>query len=117
MLLDRLDQEAEDTELYRALHQLGLAVGGEHDRGDAAVAVDLADGFEPVHLGHLDVHEDEVGGELFGELDGHLAIRGLADDLVALFLEHLAHVEANDGFVVHQQDAQLLLVHVGLAPF
>ena len=54
---------------------------------------------EPVEPGHLDVEDGEVGLELADQLDGLVAPAGLAHDLVALLLEGLLEVEADDGLV------------------
>ena len=60
---------------------------------------------EPVEPGHLDVEDGEVGLEVAHELDGLVAAAGLAHDLVALLLEGLLQVEADDGLVFGDDDA------------
>ncbi len=54
----------------------------------------IAGGLEAVHAGHLDVEDGEIGLQGPDELDGLVAPAGLADDLVALFLEGLTEVHA-----------------------
>ena len=50
--------------------------------------------------GHLDVEDGEVGPQVADQLDGLVAAAGLAHDLVALLLEGLLEVEADDGLVL-----------------
>src|SRR5690606_10209858 len=69
-----------------------------------AVGADLPGGGEPVHPRHLDVEDGEVGGELADQLDGFVAPAGLPHDLVALLLEGLLQVEADDGLVFGDDD-------------
>ena len=64
---------------------------------------DLLGGGDAVEHRHLHVEDDEVGPELLGELDGLLAVAGLADDVVALLLEHLLEVEADERLVLGDQ--------------
>ena len=54
---------------------------------------------EAVHARHLDVEDGQVGLQLAHQLDRLVAPAGLADDVVALLLEGLAQVEADDRFV------------------
>ena len=54
---------------------------------------------------HLDVHDHQVGLEALGQLDGLLAVAGLADDLVALLAQHLGQVEPDECFVLGDEDA------------
>ncbi len=61
--------------------------------------------FEAVHVRHLDVEDGQVRLQRADEFDRPVAAAGLADDLVALFLEGLAQVEANDGFVFGDHDS------------
>ena len=44
------------------------------------MAQELGGGFDAVHAGEPDVHEDEVGIGLLAELDGVGAVLGFADD-------------------------------------
>ena len=59
----------------------------------------------PSRPGHLDVEDREVGLELADELDRLVAAAGLADDVVALLLEELLEVEADDRLVLGDDDA------------
>ena len=40
-----------------------MFVGGDEDELGARLDVDVGGGAQPVPAGHLDVHDDEVGGE------------------------------------------------------
>ena len=67
---------------------------------------DVARGGEAVEPRHLDVEDREVRAEAADELDGLVAAAGLAHDLVALFLEELLEVEADDRLVLGDDDAR-----------
>jgi hypothetical protein len=103
--LERLDQVGEGAGVAGLLDEVALAEGREDQHGGPALAGDLAGGGQPVEAGHLDVEDGEVGLELAHELDGLVASAGLADDLVALLLEGLLQVEADDGLVLGDDDA------------
>ena len=98
-LLVRLHQVRQRAGIASILHDFALAEGGEHEHAADSLAADDACGLEAVHVRHLDVENGQVGPHLAHELDGLVAAAGLTDDLVALFLEGLAQIEANDGFV------------------
>ena len=42
---------------------------------------DLSRGFDAVHVGHLDVHQDDIGLVTAGQIDGLASICCLSDDL------------------------------------
>ena len=65
----------------------------------------VAGGGEAVEAGHLDVEDHEVGLQLTDELDRLVAPAGLADDVVTLLDEELLEVEADDRFVLGDDDA------------
>ena len=105
---ERLDDVAEDAGLDRALDELLLGEGRhDHDR-HRALREQALGGLDPVELGHLDVHHDQVGLELDGEADRLLAVLGLADDLVAGVLERRTQVETDDRLVFADQHAHLV---------
>ena len=60
---------------------------------------------DAVELGHLDVHDDEVGAKLGGEGHGGLAVAGLADHLEPVVAQDLDDVEADEGLVLGDDDA------------
>ncbi len=103
--LERLDQVGERPGVAGLLDEVALAEGGEDQDRGAALARDLAGRGEPVETRHLDVEDGEVGLELAHELDRLVATTRLADDLVALLLEGLLQVEADDGLVLGDDDA------------
>ena len=104
-LLERLHQVRERAGVAGLLDQVALAEGGEDQHGGLALGADLAGGGQAVEPGHLDVEDGEVGREVAHELDGLVAAAGLAHDLVALLLEGLLQVEADDGLVFGDDDA------------
>ncbi len=68
--------------LQRREERVVVGVGGEHEhvrfgQGRANRPCRLG----AVQLGHAEVHEDDVGAQLAGELDGFDAVGGRADDL------------------------------------
>ena len=96
-----------------ALHGVG-GHGDDPDRQYAAfgwdrAGPDLPGCFEAVHLGHLDVHEDEVVRELLDGLDGLDAVRGDVG-AVAHRLEDEERDLLVDRVVLGQQDAQRMAV-------
>ena len=57
------------------------------------------------------------GRNLLGQFDGLLAVAGLADDLVALFAEHLGEVQPDERLVLGDQHAvRLVASRVGRRP-
>ena len=62
-------------------------------------------GRDAVELGHLDVHDDQIGTQLGGEGDGGLAVSGLADDLEAVVAQDLDDVEADERLVLGDDHA------------
>src|SRR5581483_5587188 len=72
-------------------------------------AGDVAGGGEPVHPGHLDVEDGEVGVEVANQVHGLVAPARLPHHLVALFFEQLLQVEADYGLVLGDHDARRCL--------
>ena len=64
----------------------------------------------PSHLGHGDVHEDDVGPQLLGQADGLVAVAGLAHDVEALVGHRPAQALAQHPVVVgqHQPDGHVV---------
>ena len=58
------------------LEEIGVVVGGgqDHHLDLGLLGADQPGGGEPVDLGHREVHQDDVGLELAGELDGLAAV-------------------------------------------
>ena len=76
-----------------------------------ALRDDLLRGGDAVLPGHLDVEDRQVGLELLDQLDGPQPVAGLADDVEALFLEHLAQIHPDQRLVLGDHDAAGLFQH------
>ena len=104
-----LEQEAARACAQRFVHVLIDLEGREHQHSRGVLPAesgDLPGGLQPVHLGHLDVHEHDVRIELLRELDRLGAVPRLADDLeVGLGLEDQAEARPHELLVVGQQHA------------
>src|SRR4029077_18456709 len=87
------------------LDQVALAEGGEDEHGRPSLARDLPGRGQRVHARQLDVEDGQVGLEVLDELHGLVAAAGLAHDVVALLLEDLLEVEADDGLVLSDHHA------------
>ncbi len=71
----------------------------------ALLLQDLPRGLEPVHPGHPDVHQHDVGDELHGAAEGGLAVVGLAHHLdVRLGVEQRPKARPDQRLVVGEQD-------------
>ena len=104
VLLERLHEVRERAGVARLLDQVALTERCEDQHGRVLVGRDRGRRLQPVHAGHLDVEDREVGPVLLDELDGFVPAAGLAYDLVPLFLEGLLQVEADDGLVFGDDD-------------
>src|SRR5205814_10397427 len=66
-------------------------------------------GRDPIHVRHVDIHEDHVRPLFLGEIDGRLtAVGGAGDFHVGFKADQLREVIASVGDVVDDQDAYLL---------
>ena len=74
--------------------------------GIGRLAVDLRGGVDPVHVGHLDVGDDEVGVASGAELDQLPAGLGRADDLVAQKRQDLLEIVAHVALVIGDGDLE-----------
>ena len=112
VLLERLDQVGEGAGVAGLLDQVALAEGGEDDDRGPPLAGDLA---RPPPArpcpGILMSRMARSGSSSRDQLDGLVAAAGLAHDLVALLLEDLLEVEADDGLVLRDDDAHGQVVH------
>jgi hypothetical protein len=76
----------------------------QHRGRGLSVGEDPAGCLEPVQVGHLDVHQDDVGTAPARELDGVAPVDRLADDVeVGLQLEDGAKARADERLVVGDQ--------------
>jgi hypothetical protein len=80
--------------------------------------LDGRDGLEAAHLGHEQVHQDHVRHQAVGGGNALAAVLGLADDVEVLQqLQESPEPTADDGVIVHQQDANRpLFVSHSLGP-
>ena len=101
-----LTRYAERARVARLLHEVALRERGQDEDGREPLGRDVARRRQPVEAGHLHVEDDQVGNQVAHEVDGLVAAPGLADDLVALLLEQLLQVEADDRFVFGDDDTR-----------
>ena len=109
-LVRRLLQDvALRARLEAAAEHAALAVRGEDEDGAVRhLFHQLLRRLEPVHAGHADVHDHDVGPAALGERDGGLAVGGLADDAdVRRPAERQAKPLAHDLVVVDDQAGDL----------
>jgi hypothetical protein len=109
-----LDQVGHRPGVARPLDQLALGEGRQHHHRCDPLAGDPLRRGDPVEHRHLDVEDDQVGTQLLGELDGLLAVTGLAHHVVPLVGQHLGEVHADQRLVLGDHDthgAHRLLAH------
>ena len=104
-----LEQEAAGACAQGFIHVLINLEGGQHQHSRGLLPAESGDppgGFQPIHFGHLDVHEHDIRIELLRELDRLGAVSGLANDLeVGFGLEYQAEARPHELLVVSQQHA------------
>ncbi len=98
-LLERLHQVGQRAGITGLLDQLTLRECGDHQHRSEAFTGDVPRRRQPVEARHLDVEDHQIRPEVAHQLDGFVAPAGLADDVIALLLEELLQVEADDRFV------------------
>lgn len=83
--------------------------GGEDedaDRSKGRVGGDHSGGFESVHFGHADVHQDHVRPFAFGELHGFVTVGRFADDVdTVLGTEQREESASDEGLIVSDGDS------------
>src|SRR4051794_8048507 len=100
-----LDDVRERAGLAGLLDELLLAERREeHDGGDV-VAREPLRRLDAVELRHPNVHHDEVGAQLRGELDGRLTVTRFADDVESVVAQDLDDVEPDEGLVLRDDHA------------
>jgi hypothetical protein len=102
--LERLHEVGEGAGVARPLDEVALREGGEDQHRGEAFGGDLLGGGEAVHPRHLDVEDGDVGRVRPHELHGLVTTPGLPHHLVALLLEGLLEVEADDRLVLGDDD-------------
>ena len=110
-----LEQVAACAGTHRGQQQLVVLEHREHDDADRRVGGgDAAGRLDPVELGHAQVHDDEIGGELIGELDDFVSVGGDGDDVDAVELaDQMGEAVAEDGMVVGDDDTEVAGTHAG----
>ncbi len=118
---DLLDLERLENVVVRAvLHGLdggfhGAEAGHDHGQDRDAELGDLFDQIEPVHLGHLEVRDDQVVAALLQLLQGlHAVLDGAYH--VALQTQKVRQNLADHTLVVDHQDARAVRVEGVLEP-
>ncbi len=56
----------------------GIMLAEDKNLGVGAVTTNQAGGLQTIHLGHADVHDDDIGQELSGFLDCFHTVSGFA---------------------------------------
>ena len=104
-----LKRAAEQMDKHGALHVLFLTLNRHYDDlGRRGYTGDLFSGRDSVHVGHIDIHEDNAGLQLFGLFDGLVAILGRPHDLdVRLEVQELAKVLPGFGDIVNDENRDL----------
>ena len=107
---DVLEDERRGPGLDGVEERLLVLVDGEDDDpGRLELALDPLRGLDPAGRRQVEVHQDDVGAELDGHVDGAPAVRRLADDQeVRLALQDVAHPDAEQRVVVDEEDPRLL---------
>ena len=102
---DVLEQEPGGARAQRVVDVLVEVEGREHQDLRAVAGREHAAGrLDAVELGHADVHQHDVGGELARLLDRLQAVGGLADDVeVVLGVEDHPEARAHERLVVGDQ--------------
>src|SRR6476620_3295874 len=98
-LLEWLDEVGHGPGVPGPLDQVPLAECRKDDHRRDALVGDLRRSRDSIHFLHLDVADDEVRVQVDRQGDSLLTVGRLADDVVALLLQHLPQVEANKGLV------------------
>ncbi len=104
----RLGDEVEGPELQRAEGRLAAGLGQrrDHDDGGGARPHELLEEGEPVHLGHLDVEGDDVGGEPLDVTKGRHWIGRRADDLdLGVARENVAEHAAHERRIIDDESS------------
>src|SRR5437764_2017338 len=68
----------------------------------------MASGFDAAHCGHVEIHDDDVGGQLADVRDGLPAGPRLADDRETLLLKQVPESRPEKVVVVDEQHAKCL---------
>lgn len=102
-----LDEEAAGSGREHRIQMVVVVERGEgDDPGGRACGQDAAGGRDAVHAGHSQVHEDDVGSQVFRQSYRLRAVVRLAQDLDVLrLLEEHAQSHTDELLVVDDEDA------------
>src|SRR6476620_3875330 len=102
---ERLDDVADNAGFASLLHELSVRKSRqEHDRSNA-LRRENSGCLDAINLRHPDIHHHQVWLRFAGELDRLAAVSCLADHVVAEMIQHLTQVQANQGFIVRDENA------------
>src|SRR5271163_623680 len=83
----------------------GIVKGEQHDFDVGQIAMNGTGGFNAVHFGHGDIHDDEVGLEFNGHTDGVDAIFRFADEFPFTGgVEYGLDATTDKGVIIDDQD-------------
>ena len=107
---ERLDEELARPGEHRSAEIVRFAMDRHHhDRGGGHGGRQLLRRGDPVHVRHVDVHQDNVGREANGHFQRLCPGRRGADHFdIALEAEQLCQVVASLRDVVHDEDTDLV---------
>src|SRR5664279_2504099 len=107
---ERLDQELARSSQHRAAQVVRLTLDRHHhDRGARHGGRELLRRFDSIHVRHVDVHQDDIGLERSGQLDGLPSRIREAHDLDITFeAKQPRQVIAGLADVVDDEDADLI---------
>jgi len=109
--VEGLHQVVEGAELHGRDRGVHRGVGGHHDHGRLRLELArLLQDLEPVHAGHLEVHQHDVPALALHLLDGAAPV-GSGGDLEAVLLQPPAQGFPDDLLVVDHQDPGVLSSH------
>lgn len=108
-----LGQEAISPGTQRALHIFQVAMHRQnHHPCPRRHPLEALDRLQPVHAGHGDIQQDDVGPQVTGAANGLPAVSRLADHQeIGLGIQNGPQTLAQDAVILHHQDSCLLSDH------
>jgi hypothetical protein len=106
---DVLEEKPARANPERVVDVLVHVERGQHHDLDRRTVLgqESASRLDPVDVWHANVHQDDVGSQPLCLRDRLPPVRGLSDDLHVLFgLKDHAEARADEGLVVHDEDAE-----------
>ena len=103
-----LEQVFRHTQPDGLLRIVKLAIAGDDDRVKRADGAPLAQHFQPVHIGHADIGDDDIRAQRFDLGQALLSGGSLADDHAVDFrpVHFVLQSPADQVFILHQQNLQ-----------